>query len=149
MLVTSLSDQEIADHDIKYVHRPVIPIPQSNEIATGLVPLCSQGPSVSVSQSSNELPYCDSTYEKPLPQVPASPSKSKVLLRDLVMFLIIANICLWLLTTLEGIAFTIYPYQNFYFGNRVWLTVTMIAAPLSIFFRLHSAVCFFKIWSYV
>jgi len=117
------------------------------------IPQCSQGPNTgsSASQFSQEmpsLPQYQLTADRYQPSFTPSPSKIRIVLRDLLMFLVIANMSLWLLTSLNGTAFTVYPYQALYFGSRVWVIITSITAPFCIFLKLHSSICLFKIWSF-
>ena len=117
------------------------------------IPQCSQGPitEYSGSQSSQNMPsliQCKLSPENYKPSFTPSPRKIRVVLRDLVMFLLIVNSSIWLLTSLGGIAFKVYHYQDFYFGSTVWIITTSITFPLSSFLKLHSSACLFKIWLY-
>ena len=78
----------------------------------------------------------------------ATPDEPRLQLRNVLMFLILTNVCLWIVQSLEGTAFTLRSYQSVFFGVQVWTTILMICRPLSIFFRMHSAGCLFEIWSY-
>ncbi|XP_078495061.1 proton channel OTOP2-like [Ciona intestinalis] len=78
----------------------------------------------------------------------ARPDKLRCRLRDIVMFLLITNATLWVFMSLDGTAFTMYPYQTIFFGSSAWTTIIMICRPLSIFYRMHSAGCLFEIWSF-
>ena len=106
-------------------------------------------------ESSSELlpvPQCsrkprNSRIMNPLLKTP-TPRKKRIILRDVIMFLVISNSCLWMLLSLNGTAFKVYSYQSDYFGHSAWTTLTSVTAPLSIFLKLHSAACFFEIWSY-
>ena len=69
-------------------------------------------------------------------------------LRDVMIFLLGANACLWLFMSLNGAAFTIYQYESDYFGSSAWAIITMLCRPLSLFFRMHSAGCLFEMWSF-
>ena len=76
------------------------------------------------------------------------PGKRRRLLRDIIIFLLITNFCLWVFLSLEGVAFDVKFYQDAYYGNQVWTIISMICRPLNIFFRMHSAACLFEMWSY-
>nr|XP_018670343.1 proton channel OTOP3-like [Ciona intestinalis] len=76
------------------------------------------------------------------------PRGGRLVLRDVSMFLLITNACLWMYMSLDGTAFTTHLYQHHFFGASVWTTILMICRPLSIFFRMHSAGCLFEIWSF-
>lgn len=78
----------------------------------------------------------------------ARPDLLRLRLRDIIMFLILSNVCLWIFQSLEGTAFTLHTYQSQFFGHSAWTTILMICRPLSIFFRMHSAGCLFEMWSY-
>ena len=76
------------------------------------------------------------------------PRKNRIVLRDIMMFLVISNSCLWMLLSLNGTAYKVYSYQSEYFGHSAWTTLSSVTAPLTIFLKLHFAACFFEIWSY-
>ncbi|XP_078495015.1 proton channel OTOP1-like, partial [Ciona intestinalis] len=76
------------------------------------------------------------------------PRGGRLVLRDVSMFLLITNACLWMYMSLDGTAFTTHLYQHHFFGASVWTTILMICRPLSIFFRMHSAGCLLEIWSF-
>ncbi|CAK8683687.1 unnamed protein product [Clavelina lepadiformis] len=78
----------------------------------------------------------------------AHPDKTRLLLRNVVMFLLITNASLWVFTSLEETAFVVYLYEELYYGESTWTALYMICRPLSIFFRMHSAACLFEIWSF-
>jgi len=78
----------------------------------------------------------------------APPGKSRLLLRNIVMFLLIANACLWVFYSLEGSLFVIYNYQSMYYSQNVWTAINALCRPLALFFRMHSAACLFEIWSF-
>ena len=83
----------------------------------------------------------------PLMRRPA-PRKKRIILRDIMMFLVISNSCLWMLLSLNGTAYKVYTYQREYFGHSAWTTLASVTAPLTIFLKLHFAACFFEIWAY-
>jgi len=78
----------------------------------------------------------------------ARPDKMRRWLRDIIMFLLITNACLWAFMSLDGTVFTVYYYQSVFYGTSAWTTIVMICRPLSIFFRMHSAGCLFEMWSF-
>ena len=78
----------------------------------------------------------------------ARPDQLRFYLRDVMMFLLDANACLWLFMSLSGTAFSVYQYESEFFGSSAWTTITMICRPLGIFFRMHSAGCLFEMWSF-
>ncbi|XP_076811101.1 proton channel OTOP2-like [Clavelina lepadiformis] len=71
---------------------------------------------------------------------------TKRILRNIVVCLVFTNASLWILLSLNGTVFTIYPYQDLFYGREAWTTITSIAKPLSVFLRMHAAACLFEIW---
>nr|CAB3264596.1 otopetrin-2-like [Phallusia mammillata] len=78
----------------------------------------------------------------------ARPDSLRLKLRDVIMFLLISNACLWAFMSLDGTAFNVYFYQSIFYGTSAWTTIVMICRPLNIFFRMHSAGCLFEMWSF-
>ena len=78
----------------------------------------------------------------------ARPDTLRFYLRDVMVFLLGANACLWLFMSLEGTAFTVFLYGSEFFGPSAWTIIKMLCRPLSIFFRMHSAGCLFEMWSF-
>lgn len=78
----------------------------------------------------------------------ARPDGLRLYLRDIIMFMLISNACLWMFMSLEGVAFNVHAYQSIFFGDSAWTTIHMICRPLNIFFRMHSAGCLFEMWSF-
>ena len=72
----------------------------------------------------------------------------RVVIRDIMIFLVMCNTCMYIFLSLNGTVFVIYPYANEYFGLSAWTTLASVTAPLSIFLKLHFAACFFEVWSY-
>ena len=80
---------------------------------------------------------------------PAHPGKIRIILRDIMIFLVMCNTCLYVFLSLgNGTVFSVYLYANEYFGHSAWTTLASVTAPFSIFLKLHFAACFFEIWSY-
>ena len=78
----------------------------------------------------------------------ARPDFLRSRLRAVIMFVLIANVCLWMFQSLDGTAFQIHSFESEFFGASSWTIVQMICRPLYIFFRMHSAGCLFEMWSY-
>lgn len=76
------------------------------------------------------------------------PSRIRIFLRDIMVFLVMCNTSLYIFLSLNGTVFRVYPYATEYFGDSAWTTLTSVTAPISIFLKLHFAACFFEIWSY-
>ncbi|KAF7232573.1 hypothetical protein EG68_08050 [Paragonimus skrjabini miyazakii] len=68
--------------------------------------------------------------------------------RSTIVFLLIANLALWLVNTFEArhTEQHLILYKH-YFGLRTWSIITCCFIPLIIFFRFHSTVCLAQIWS--
>ena len=66
--------------------------------------------------------------------------------RELVTFLLLCNIALWVANTFElEKAERIPLYSNFY-GPLQWGIISYCCIPMTIFFRFHSTVCLAHIW---
>ena len=66
--------------------------------------------------------------------------------RSLVTFLLICNVCMWVIYTFElKEAITAELFAEFY-GSLAWLIIMHVGLPLGIFFRFHSSVCLSDIW---
>lgn len=78
----------------------------------------------------------------------ACPEGLRLWLRDVIMFLLVSNACLWLFLSLSGTVFVIFQYQTVFYGGSGWTTISMLCRPLTIFFRMHSAGCLFELWSF-
>lgn len=66
--------------------------------------------------------------------------------RELITFLLIANIALWLVNTFESQRIMARSRHLEFFGGGVWPLIVHITVPLMIFYRFHSSVCFAEIW---
>ena len=78
----------------------------------------------------------------------SEPGTMRLRLRNLLLFLIITNACLWAFMSLDGTAFTIYTWESQYYAKVKWGTILAICRPFSIFYRMHSAGCLYEIWSF-
>ena len=67
--------------------------------------------------------------------------------RELVTFLIIANLIIYLWDTLEVKNTGIFSNPKKYYGKSFWITVSHMTLPLCIFYRFHAAVALVDIWS--
>lgn len=66
--------------------------------------------------------------------------------RQLVTFLLIVNMAVWIINSLEKNRAQFRPkYLNFY-GVWAWTIITHVSMPLVIFYRFHSTICLFEIW---
>ncbi|KAJ8922687.1 hypothetical protein NQ315_007719 [Exocentrus adspersus] len=66
--------------------------------------------------------------------------------RELITFLIVANMALWTINTLEKNRAEFKPTHLKFFGDWAWTIITHISMPLAIFYRFHSTICLFEIW---
>lgn len=66
--------------------------------------------------------------------------------REIITFLLIANIAIWFMNTLiKGRAVFRATHMQLY-GIWTWTIITHVSMPLAIFYRFHSTICLFEIW---
>lgn len=69
-------------------------------------------------------------------------------IRQGALFLLTTNLALWCQDSFFELRdFVTTPVQTVFYGERSWRAITVLAYPLCIFFRFHSAACLFEIWS--
>ncbi|XP_074032261.1 proton channel OtopLc isoform X1 [Leptinotarsa decemlineata] len=68
--------------------------------------------------------------------------------RELVTFLVISNIALWLMETFEVKAYWLKDQRYEFYGKELWTILGHTCLPLMMFYRFHSSVCFGDIWKY-
>ncbi|KAF4520829.1 hypothetical protein B566_EDAN007124 [Ephemera danica] len=66
--------------------------------------------------------------------------------RQVVTFLLICNITMWVIYTFETQKVDANPVQLDFYGFLTWAIVQRVTLPLCIFHRFHSAVAFAEIW---
>lgn len=66
--------------------------------------------------------------------------------RQLITFLLINNLTLWILYTFEMQKLEASPIQLSVYGFTTWALILRITLPLSIFYRFHSAITFAEVW---
>lgn len=67
--------------------------------------------------------------------------------REVVTFLLVCNLAMWAINTLETNRADSHPIQvDFYGGTWAWPIITHISMPLAIFYRFHSTVCLCEVW---
>ncbi|CAK1578284.1 unnamed protein product [Parnassius mnemosyne] len=66
--------------------------------------------------------------------------------RELHMFLIIANVAMWLFNTFSYKSPDRLDERYEYYGKVLWSILGHISLPLIMFYRFHSSVCFADIW---
>jgi len=66
--------------------------------------------------------------------------------REVVTFLLVCNLAMWAINTLEKSRADSHPVQLKFYGVWAWTIITHISMPLAIFYRFHSTVCLCEIW---
>ncbi|EFA01890.1 proton channel OtopLc [Tribolium castaneum] len=66
--------------------------------------------------------------------------------KELITFLIVANMAMWTINTLEKNRAEFRPTHLLFFGEWAWTIITHISMPMAIFYRFHSTICLFEIW---
>nr|XP_027198860.1 proton channel OtopLc-like [Dermatophagoides pteronyssinus] len=66
--------------------------------------------------------------------------------RQLITFLLITNLTLWIVYTFVMQKLEASPIQLKVFGFTTWTLILRITLPLSIFYRFHSAITFAEVW---
>ncbi|XP_038213413.1 proton channel OtopLc-like [Zerene cesonia] len=66
--------------------------------------------------------------------------------RQLVTFLLVANMAMWTINTLEKNRAEFRPAHLDFYGPWGWTIITHVSMPLAIFYRFHSTICLFEIW---
>uniref|UniRef100_A0A6P7GJY0 Proton channel OtopLc-like n=1 Tax=Diabrotica virgifera virgifera TaxID=50390 RepID=A0A6P7GJY0_DIAVI len=66
--------------------------------------------------------------------------------RQIVTFLLITNLAMWAINTLEKSRAESHPIQLHFYGLWAWTIITHVSMPLAIFYRFHSTVCLCEIW---
>lgn len=67
--------------------------------------------------------------------------------RNVLTFLIIANLALYLWETMENKTSSLSTKRKEYYGKEFWIIASHATLPLCIFYRFHSAVALADIWS--
>lgn len=66
--------------------------------------------------------------------------------RQLITFLLITNLTLWIIYTFEMQKIEASPVQLGIYGEITWALIVRFTLPLSIFYRFHSAITFAEVW---
>ncbi|KOB73276.1 putative otopetrin [Operophtera brumata] len=66
--------------------------------------------------------------------------------RELLMFLLIANVSMWLFNTFSYKSPESLDERYEFYGKVLWTVLGHISLPLIMFYRFHSSVCFADIW---
>nr|CAD7452531.1 unnamed protein product [Timema tahoe] len=62
--------------------------------------------------------------------------------RQIITFLLVANMAMWTINTLEKGHAEFRPSHLKFFGVWAWTVITHVSMPLAIFYRFHSTICF-------
>lgn len=66
--------------------------------------------------------------------------------RELVTFLLLTNLSMFLINTFETQKAGANPLMHEFYGKGIWTVIVHSTTPLSIFYRFHSTVCLAEIW---
>ncbi|KAG6438892.1 hypothetical protein O3G_MSEX000305 [Manduca sexta] len=66
--------------------------------------------------------------------------------RELLMFLLIANVAMWLFYTFSYKSPESLDERYAFYGKVMWSILGHVSLPLIMFYRFHSSVCFADIW---
>jgi hypothetical protein len=66
--------------------------------------------------------------------------------RQLVTFLLVANLAMWTINSLEKNRAEFHPTHLEFYGVWAWTIITHVSMPLAVFYRFHSTVCLLEIW---
>ncbi|XP_038105005.1 proton channel OtopLc isoform X1 [Culex quinquefasciatus] len=66
--------------------------------------------------------------------------------RELITFLLIANMAMWFINTLIKTNASFRPTLIDFYGPWAWTIITHVSMPMAIFYRFHSTICLFEIW---
>ncbi|CAD7090748.1 unnamed protein product [Hermetia illucens] len=66
--------------------------------------------------------------------------------RELVTFLLIANMSIWFINALVKGHASYRTSHNDFFGTWAWTIIVHVSMPLAIFYRFHSTICLFEVW---
>lgn len=69
--------------------------------------------------------------------------------RQLITFLLLTNIALWMGNRLKNNLSFSHPNQMDFYGVLVWNIITHVSIPLVVSYRFQSTVCFYEIWKHV
>lgn len=66
--------------------------------------------------------------------------------RELVTFLTIANVSLWIFYTFSVKNANTQDERYYYYGDVLWSILNHLSLPLIMFYRFHASVCLVDIW---
>jgi hypothetical protein len=68
--------------------------------------------------------------------------------KQVITFLLVANVALFIMNTFEAQKAGISPEIVHFYGLQSWAMLVRGCAPLCIFYRFHSSVCFAEVWKH-
>ncbi|PNF22295.1 hypothetical protein B7P43_G02931, partial [Cryptotermes secundus] len=69
--------------------------------------------------------------------------------KQLITFLLIVNLALWVVNRLKNNRAEFHPLQTEFYGVWAWTIITHISMPLVVCYRFQSTVCLYEIWKHV
>jgi large subunit ribosomal protein L18 len=69
--------------------------------------------------------------------------------KQLVTFLLIANLAMWVVNRLKNNRAEFHPLQTEFYGVWAWTIITHTSMPLVVCYRFQSTVCLYEIWKHV
>lgn len=69
--------------------------------------------------------------------------------KQLITFLLIVNLALWVVNRLKNNRAEFHPLQSEFYGVWAWTIITHISMPLVVCYRFQSTVCLYEIWKHV
>ncbi|XP_026747053.1 proton channel OtopLc-like isoform X1 [Trichoplusia ni] len=66
--------------------------------------------------------------------------------RQLVTFLLVGNLALWLINRIKNARAEFHPLQMEFYGVWAWTLITHVSVPLLVCYRFQATVCFYEIW---
>lgn len=68
--------------------------------------------------------------------------------REMVTFLVISNVALWIMQTFEVKSHGMQDNRYEFYGKELWTILGHMCLPLMMFYRFHASVCIGDIWKY-
>nr|CAD7199895.1 unnamed protein product [Timema douglasi] len=69
--------------------------------------------------------------------------------RQMVTFLLVANMVMWIVNRLVNNRAESYPEQMEFYGVWAWTIITHMCMPLVVCYRFQSSVCLYEVWKHV
>lgn len=68
--------------------------------------------------------------------------------REMVTFLVISNVALWIMQTFEVKSHGMQDNRYEFYGKELWTILGHMCLPLMMFYRFHASVCIGDIWKF-